>query len=636
MVESLGIIMADAQVDAEDALRRVNALLAKQPDNIQILFGRALVLAQLERLEDATQALAALVKSHPEFQPAWYNLGVLQHKQGDGAAALTAYQRSHALKPDDLPTLLNLGAVCLDAGMLTNGLKHFERACQVNSGSPKAHIGFATALGRIGRGPEGIAHLQTLLQQAPSLVDAWYQLGNLLVASGRLDQAEKAFARVIELEPANLSGAQELARVYLLQRRYADAQALYTDLASKYPTEGLVFAAWAAGCQAQGSQSEADKHIDRAIQLAPENARVLFQCAAVLSGRTDTADLRRAESLVEQALALAPAMPNALDCLALLLSKRQQWIRSIELSRKAVELAPQTPDYALTHAMALQGAGQLHEAVVALQAANVVHTGHSQLQRQLGLALLAEGRSEAALEQLDLCLEQSPLDQRAIAHRAVALQNLSCHQEADTYTGINDLITDQWLVVPEGFGSLEEFNRAFASDIQNHSRLRWEPIGLAARNGALTDELLADPTPAIMGFAASHRAAVDALIARLSNRKDHPFLRQIPTRYRLNYWATLVNEGGHIDTHIHEESWLSGAYYVELPKTMGTTLENPSGWIEFGRPHRGTPFSDNATLRLLQPFAGQLLMFPSYLFHRTMPFRGDGQRISVSFDLVPE
>jgi hypothetical protein len=30
-----------------------------------------------------------------------------------------------------------------------------------------------------------------------------------------------------------------------------------------------------------------------------------------------------------------------------------------------------------------------------------------------------------------------------------------------------------------------------------------------------------------------------------------------------------------------------------------------------------------------------MLFFPSYLFHRTLPYRGEGERISISFDLGP-
>jgi hypothetical protein len=39
-------------------------------------------------------------------------------------------------------------------------------------------------------------------------------------------------------------------------------------------------------------------------------------------------------------------------------------------------------------------------------------------------------------------------------------------------------------------------------------------------------------------------------------------------------------------------------------------------------------------LQRVCPQAGTLLLFPSYLFHRTLPYAGSGERISISFDLA--
>jgi hypothetical protein len=37
----------------------------------------------------------------------------------------------------------------------------------------------------------------------------------------------------------------------------------------------------------------------------------------------------------------------------------------------------------------------------------------------------------------------------------------------------------------------------------------------------------------------------------------------------------------------------------------------------------------------VRPVEGLLVLFPSYLYHRTIPFEGDAPRISVAFDFVP-
>ena len=39
--------------------------------------------------------------------------------------------------------------------------------------------------------------------------------------------------------------------------------------------------------------------------------------------------------------------------------------------------------------------------------------------------------------------------------------------------------------------------------------------------------------------------------------------------------------------------------------------------------------------RLVEPRLGRVVLFPSFLFHRTVPFRGKDRRISIAFDLLP-
>lgn len=189
---------------------------------------------------------------------------------------------------------------------------------------------------------------------------------------------------------------------------------------------------------------------------------------------------------------------------------------------------------------------------------------------------------------------------------------------------------------PPGFADDAGFRTALGRDIRNHSLQRWEPAGLAARGAYLSGDLLADRTPAIVGFEQCLRSCIDAFIADRSADARDAFLRNIPRRYRLHVWATQAAQGGLIDTHLHEESWLSGAYYVELPDAIRENDPAHAGWIEFGRPYQGLPPVPETMLRLICPQAGALLLFPSFLFHRTLPYAGSGERISISFDLAAD
>jgi hypothetical protein len=64
--------------------------------------------------------------------------------------------------------------------------------------------------------------------------------------------------------------------------------------------------------------------------------------------------------------------------------------------------------------------------------------------------------------------------------------------------------------------------------------------------------------------------------------------------------------------------------------------EDWAGAIEFGRPPDDLEFSLEPPVRLVRPKEGLLVLFPSYLFHRTLPFESDQKRISIAFDVIPQ
>ena len=61
-----------------------------------------------------------------------------------------------------------------------------------------------------------------------------------------------------------------------------------------------------------------------------------------------------------------------------------------------------------------------------------------------------------------------------------------------------------------------------------------------------------------------------------------------------------------------------------------------AAWIKFGQP--GTPTLPPLDAEhFVEPEPGMLVLFPSYMWHGTVPFAGeDASRLSVAFDLLPQ
>ena len=75
---------------------------------------------------------------------------------------------------------------------------------------------------------------------------------------------------------------------------------------------------------------------------------------------------------------------------------------------------------------------------------------------------------------------------------------------------------------------------------------------------------------------------------------------------------------------------LSGVIYLMVVPSLG----NDEGAIEFTLD--GPNYLDaDSPKKIYQPRLGDILLFPSSLHHRTVPYSTDTDRICISFDLMP-
>jgi tetratricopeptide (TPR) repeat protein len=157
----------------------------------------------------------------------------------------------------------------------------------------------------------------------------------------------------------------------------------------------------------------------------------------------------------------------------------------------------------------------------------------------------------------------------------------------------------------------------------------------SVRGGTQTDRsvllrhepILQRTRAALMDAVADYVAALPPLDPR------HPLLSR-PRKPLLisGSWSVRLRSGGHNVTHTHPMGWISSAFYVALPDEddMGAP---PAGWLTLGAPPPELQ-TGLAPYRRIQPKRGQLVLFPSTMWHATMPFDA-GERLNLAFDVVP-
>ena len=128
--------------------------------------------------------------------------------------------------------------------------------------------------------------------------------------------------------------------------------------------------------------------------------------------------------------------------------------------------------------------------------------------------------------------------------------------------------------------------------------------------------------------------AVRDYLAGLPEDPDHVFLGRKSASFRFSgSWSVRLRSQGFHLNHLHSEGWISSCYYVALPSAVARGEE---GWIKFGE--TGLCLGEREQVaRTLRPEVGKLVLFPSYMYHGTIPFdEAEGHRTTIAFDIVPD
>ena len=111
-----------------------------------------------------------------------------------------------------------------------------------------------------------------------------------------------------------------------------------------------------------------------------------------------------------------------------------------------------------------------------------------------------------------------------------------------------------------------------------------------------------------------------------------------------NAWSNINRKGDSNEFHIHPGAFWSGVYYVDDggcfqnkkfdgeftimdPRGSGPSMYAPSYCFQ------GPEGQSVGATELLSPRNGIMLIFPSWLYHGVRPYKGNSERISISFNL---
>lgn len=138
----------------------------------------------------------------------------------------------------------------------------------------------------------------------------------------------------------------------------------------------------------------------------------------------------------------------------------------------------------------------------------------------------------------------------------------------------------------------------------------------------------------------TQRASIFADLEKIIARHVAAFARELQfdlagRKLKLDsLWINVMNKGAIHAPHIHPHSAVSGTFYVTVPPGSGAIrFEDPRlGLMMAAPPKRKSARPENRAFFDVEPRAGQLLLWESWLRHGVETNRARGNRISISFN----
>lgn len=394
------------------AKKRFEDLLARDPKHAQARFATIELRRRGgARLDELEAPLQDAIKAHPtEVAPRSLLIQLLLDA-GRAKPALVAAQEAIAVLPDNDLLLEALGRAQLAAGEGLQAGRTFQKISS-RSRAPESHL----------------------------------RLANIYLGSQNYGAAEQSLKRALELAPKMVAAQRQLAQLYTVRKRHAEALQLARQIQTQRPQEATGFAleselhavqqAWDPAIKSAFAALARDRSSAMAIRLHalygvagkseaaaefakdwerehPQDADFIFHLGALAMERRDPA---AAEALFRQVLALRPESPGALNNIATLMVQQGK-PGALAVAQQAHQLLPDQAPILDTMASAYAQEKNLKAALEWQQKAVAKDPAAPAYRLNLAKLLIQAGEKQQAKAELD---KLSALGGRFGGHAEVA------------------------------------------------------------------------------------------------------------------------------------------------------------------------------------------------------------------------
>ena len=584
-------------------------LSAEQDPGLPGLLREAYDAHQAGELDRAFNIYRRFLADNPGNPTALQLLGVLHSQRGDYPAAITLMRESLRMFPDQPEVFNNLGNAYSKYGRLGDAIECYIRALELFPEYAEAFRNMGLCHLKLERFDLAREAFRRGLEIQPDDAEMWLGLGNAHRNESDYEGAMSHYEKALELSPDYAAAHHNIGLCKRMMMRADEA----IDHYEKALSLGLNIGELQHNLgNARIDQRDVFGAIDayrKAIELDPGRIESHRNLNSLLWQQELSDDYLKS---YEEALKLDPTATELRQAWAIALTQQDAFEDAARVLEEGLSHTPESSELVSLLAYSLEGQGRWDEALKVHESAIAMEDSVPNHQVSYARALLACQRPDEALVHADTAVRNIPMDQRALAYLGLCWRLLGDERDA-FLNDYENLVQSFELPVPEGYSTGAEFNERLRSVLDRMHIGKRHPPEQTLRGGSQTyGDLFELVEPEIRHLVASLRVRISEYIAAFPISPRHPLFSRRTRGFDFSAsWSVRLARCGFHTMHTHPLGWISSAYYVNVPKEVSES-DAHGGGIKFGEPDIDLGAAGEAR-RIIQPSAGRLVLFPSYM-----------------------
>lgn len=604
-----------------------------QQGQIQQLLQQASAAFSQGNTLQAKQCCSEILAQLPKEANALHLMALVCKKENQPEQAESFFQRAIEATPNNAEAINNYGNLLHQLGREEEALQTYKKAAAARTGYAEPYFNMALIHQATKTHADAVTALEKALAIKPDDPRFTNALGVSFKELDRLDDAVEAYGRALKVSPRHFKALHNMGVVLRMQDKQEEAIRFFELAMAIDPRVAELRYNYANALYELGRHDEADEEYRKAIALKPDYL-LAHETLNQMYWEHGKKDLF-AKSF-EIGIKSAPQSADLYDAYAKSLEMSGQSAEAEALLDRALDTIGKHGGLLRRKARILAAKGDVDASLSCFEEAVLNDENSQPIRMDYSQVLIQVGQYEKALGHLDVAEGLEPFDQEMWSYRGLCWRLLGDKREK----WLNDyerFVQPQWIEKPDGYASLDDFMAELRETVTAMHTTQVRPLEQTLRGGTQTHgRLFFRPVPIVQTLRTQLEKCIHRYVDALPEDASHPLLMRKSHSFRFaGSWSVrLAKDGFHVN-HVHPDGWISSAFYVDVPTSVQDEDANHEGWIKFGESGLLLGEDREEIKRIIKPEPGMLALFPSYLWHGTVPFTDDGVRMTTPFDVVP-